>query len=214
MKDCKNCKYFCGYDYSDGTPICEHNGGYEACPYNDTADFKLNEAKLEVDMTNLLEYITHTVKNSVEMGIYKTAHDEIVSLVKDTYNKTFEKYTKEEVEKQISNSVNEFMEETVTIGGNWGEEPKKLTRKQYLNECVKNSLEEKFDIEHMRTTILQTVQKEVKKKADILKRQVNSGIKQTIDDVMAKTLTDSVVTMLMCSDSYQKLNDSMKRLIH
>ena len=35
MKDCKNCKYFCGYDYSDGTPICEHNGGYEACPYND-----------------------------------------------------------------------------------------------------------------------------------------------------------------------------------
>ncbi len=99
--------------------LLEHNGGYEACPYNDTADFKLNEAKLEVDMTNLLEYITHTVKNSVEMGIYKTAHDEIVSLVKDTYNKTFEKYTKEEVEKQISNSVNEFMEETVTIGGNW-----------------------------------------------------------------------------------------------
>lgn len=104
MKDCKNCKYFCGYDYSDGTPICEHNGGYEACPYNDTADFKLNEAKLEVDMTNLFEYITHTVKNSVEMGIYKMVHDEIVSLVKDTYNKTFEKYTKEEVEKQISNS--------------------------------------------------------------------------------------------------------------
>jgi len=213
MKDCKNCKYFGDYDYSDETPICEYNGGYEACPYNDTADFKLNEAKLEVDMTNLLEYITHTVKNSVEMGIYKTAHDEIVSLVKDTYNKTFEKYTKEEVEKQISNSVNEFMEETVTIGGNWGEEPKKLTRKQYLNKCVKNSLEEKFDIEHMRTTILQTVQKEVEKKADILKRQVNSGIKQTFDDVMAKTLTDNVVSMLMCSDTYQKLNDSMKRLI-
>ena len=147
------------------------------------------------------------------MGIYKTAHDEIVSLVKDTYNKTFEKYTKEEVEKQISNSVNEFMEETVTIGGNWREEPKKLTRKQYLNECVKNSLEEKFDIERMRTAILQTVQKEVEKKADILKRQVNSGIKQTFDDVMAKTLTDNVVSMLMCSDTYQKLNDSMKRLI-
>ena len=164
-------------------------------------------------MTNLFEYITHTVKNSVEMGIYKMVHDEIVSLVKDTYNKTFEKYTKEEVEKQISNSVNEFMEEAVTIGGNWGEEPKKLTRKQYLNECVKNSLEEKFDIERMRTTILQTVQKEVEKKADILKRQVNSGIKQTFDDVMAKTLTDNVVSMLMCSDTYQKLNDSMKRLI-
>ncbi len=94
-----------------------------------------------------------------------------------------------------------------------GRKPKKLTRKQYLNECVKNSLEEKFDIEHMRTTILQTVQKEVEKKADILKRQVNSGIKQTFDDVMAKTLTDSVVSMLMCSDTYQKLNDSMKRLI-
>lgn len=33
MKDCKDCKYFEGYDYSDGTPCCIYNNG-EACPYN------------------------------------------------------------------------------------------------------------------------------------------------------------------------------------
>lgn len=33
MKDCKDCKYFNGYDYDDGTPECDYEGGYEACPY-------------------------------------------------------------------------------------------------------------------------------------------------------------------------------------
>ena len=35
MKECKDCEYFEeGYDSSDGTPYCSHDGGYEYCPYN------------------------------------------------------------------------------------------------------------------------------------------------------------------------------------
>ena len=29
MKDCKDCEYFNGYDWEDGTPECEYDGGYE-----------------------------------------------------------------------------------------------------------------------------------------------------------------------------------------
>ena len=29
MKDCKDCEFFNGYDYSDGTPHCDCEGGYE-----------------------------------------------------------------------------------------------------------------------------------------------------------------------------------------
>lgn len=33
MKECRECNYFNGYNYDDGTPICDYDGGYENCPY-------------------------------------------------------------------------------------------------------------------------------------------------------------------------------------
>lgn len=45
MKECRDCKYFEGYDYSDGTPYCEYERGYENCPYNDETEIKNNGIK-------------------------------------------------------------------------------------------------------------------------------------------------------------------------
>ena len=40
MKECRECDFFKGYEYSDGTPMCEYDGGYENCPYCDSANVK------------------------------------------------------------------------------------------------------------------------------------------------------------------------------
>ena len=51
MKECKNCEFFNGYDYDDGTPLCSYEGGYWECPYNDKSEVINNGMKYEYFFT-------------------------------------------------------------------------------------------------------------------------------------------------------------------
>ena len=86
MKECKQCEFFDGYDYSDGTPICtyEENGkcGYEYCPYNDCADVKKQGMKIEIDAGFMHDYILHTMKNTIENQAYSVAVNEVKKAIR------------------------------------------------------------------------------------------------------------------------------------
>lgn len=47
MNDCSDCKYFDGWDDSDGTPYCEYEKGIENCPYDNETEIKNNGIKAE-----------------------------------------------------------------------------------------------------------------------------------------------------------------------
>lgn len=59
MKDCKDCKYFEGYDYDDGSPYCSYND--EACPYNVEGCAKEDEFKITLDIPEITGFIKHTI---------------------------------------------------------------------------------------------------------------------------------------------------------
>ena len=218
MKDCKECDFFEGYDYSDGTPRCSYSendgcNGYEFCPYNDSTTVRKDGIKIEIDAGFMHDYILHTLKNTIEGSACSIARQEVKTLVTDDIkNKVraeIDEQTKSIVEKEIEN----FMAKDITIGGGWCEPERTLTRQQYLAETIEKELEKKFKNDAIKSY----AEKEAKSAIDVferkLKDELNAKIKTCFNEATRQTLTDNVVQMLMCNDTYKRLTESMQNFL-
>lgn len=213
MRECKECEFFSGYDLSDGTPICECDGGYEACPYCDYAGTKNNGMKIEIDAGFMHDYILHTMKNTIECEACKVATAEIKSLVTQEIKDMVLSEMKTQIKSVIDEEISSFMSKEITIGGGWREPERLLTRTQYLSETIEKELAEKFRHDALKSY----AEKEVKSAIDIherkLKDQINAGIKTYFNEATRQVLTENVVSMLMCNETYKKLSDSMQNFL-
>ena len=109
MKDCKDCEYFEGYDYSDGTPYCSNDGGYERCPFNDMSNVKKNGIKIEIDSGFMHDYILHTMKNTIEGQAYQVASSEIKSLITNEVKDFVLDEIKSQVGSFVSDAISDFI---------------------------------------------------------------------------------------------------------
>lgn len=105
MKDCKDCKYFNGYDYDDGTPECDYEGGYEACPYCCEGDAEKDKCKITLDMPDITTFIKHTVANTVHKAVYDMIDICVKSMVKDKIEDIAEAYVKESLKKVVDDEI-------------------------------------------------------------------------------------------------------------
>lgn len=213
MKDCKDCEYFDGFDRSDGTPYCKYDGGYEDCPYNCTGRINEDEFKITLDMPEISTFIQHTIQNTVESAVYRMIAGQVKSIVKDKIKDSAEAYVEESLQKAIDDEIKTYMEKDITIGGGWHEPERKMSRNEYLAECVSKTLDKELKPEQIKKIVTDYCSREITNKVDTLKDDVNRGIKNTFDAETRKTLSDNVVTMLMAGDTYQRLSDSMGRLL-
>lgn len=213
MKECGECKFFCGYDYSDGTPICEIDGGYEACPYCDYANTEKRGMKIEIDSGFMSDYISHTIKNTVESCAVSIAIEEIKSIITDDVKKKANEEVERQIEAKVAEEIESFMQKEITIGGGWSEPERTITRQQYLGELIEKEISSLFRSDKIKSY----AEKEAKSAIDAfsrkLKDDVNSGVKTYFNQATRKTLTDNVVNLLMCNDTYKKLSDSMERFL-
>lgn len=213
MKDCRDCEYFNGYIYEDGTPRCDYNGDYENCPYNDDGYVKKDECKITLEIPNIMEYIKHTVSNTVNNAVYEMIDNCVTTIVKEEIKETAESYVEESLRKVIDDEIKAYMEKDITVGGGWREPQRTLSRNEYLAECTSKAVEEKLNpsniVELVRDYCRNTIEKEV----DKIKNAVNTGIKTQFDETTRKALSDNVVSMLMAGDTYKRLSDSMERLL-
>lgn len=217
MKDCKDCEFFEGWDYSDGTPHCSYteNGGngYEYCPFNDMSNTKKNGYKIEIDAGFMHDYIRHTLENTITAEACSVARQEIRSLV----TKEIERDIKNEMNAQIASIVSEeitaFMSKEITVGGGWSEPERKLTRTEYLSEMIEKELKERFKKDALKNFAEQEVKSAIQTYDRKLRDEINAGIKQYFNAATREILTDNVVTMLMCNDTYKKLSDSMQNFL-
>lgn len=211
MKDCKDCEYFNGYDWSDGTPECEYDGGYESCPYNDEAPKKKTGMKIEVDSVFISDYIRHTLENTFHNTAVSIAKSEIEKIVADKYSEIVQQITEEYVKKCVQEKVDDFMKGEMTISGGWSEPPRTLTREQYISELVEKSIKsiEKNAVDTAKKAASEAVTDFSRRAKD----EINKGIKQNFDDTMRKTLTDNVVNMLMANETFARMANSMNRLL-
>lgn len=213
MKDCKDCDYFNGYDYSDGTPICDCDGGYECCPYNDMANAKNNGMKIEIDAGFMEEYIRHTLQNTIDSTAYKIAVSAIKELITDELKETILAEIKAQVKDSVSIAISEFMSKEITIGGGWREPERKLTRTEYLAETMEKELENRFKTDALKEYAKREVESAINSYDRKLRDEVNAGIKTYFDAATRQVLTDNVVSMLMSNDTYQKLSNSMQKFL-
>lgn len=214
MKECKDCEYFEGsYDYSDGTPDCSYDGGYEDCPYNCQGTVNRDELKITLDMPEITAFIKHTVQNTVHTSVYQMIEVQVKQIVDSDIKELTKKYVEESLRKCIDYEIKSYMGKEITIGGGWYEPKRTMSRNEYLAECVSTTLDKKLESEQIKKIVTDYCSREITSKVDALKDDVNRGIKNTFDAETRKALSDNVVTVLMAGDTYQRLSDSMGRLL-
>ena len=217
MKDCKDCEYCEGYDYYDGTPRCTYceNGhtGYEYCPYNDSANVKKNGIKIEIDAGFMHDYIMHTMKNTIEGQAASVAQQEIKLLITDELKQETLDEMKRQIKSIVENAISDFMSKEITIGGGWREPERKLTRTQYLSETIEKELGERFKSDAIKKYAEQEAKNAINTYDRKLRDEINEGIKKYFDAATRQVLTENVVSMLMCNDTYKKLSNSMQTFL-
>jgi hypothetical protein len=213
MKECRDCKYFEGYDYSDGTPYCKYEKGYENCPYNDETEIKNNGIKIEVDAGFMHDYIYHTLKNTIEKEASGMAQEEIKSIITDNLKDEILEEMKRQIKETVSESISNFMMKEITIGGGWNNPERKVTREEYLSEVIENELKDRFKSDVLRNSIINEIAKSIDNYDRKLRDEINKGVKNYFDVATRQTLTENVVSMLMTNDTYQKLSNSMKTFL-
>lgn len=213
MKECRNCKYFKGYDYSDGTPYCEYEMGYENCPYNDETEIKNNGIKIEVDAGFMHDYIHHTLKNTMEKEVRDIAQEEIKSIITDNLKDEILEEMKRQIKETVSDSISNFMMKEITIGGGWNKPERKVTREEYLSEVIENELKDRFKSDVLRNSVINEIARSIDNYDRKLRDEINKGVKNYFDVATRQTLTENVVSMLMTNDTYQKLSNSMKTFL-
>lgn len=217
MKDCRECEYFNGYDYSDGLPMCdyEENGkcGYEYCPYNCESDVKKNGFKIEVDAGFMHDFIRHTLTNTIAQEACQIASLEIKKLVseeiKDRVRAEMDRQIKAVVEAELA----EFLSKEIKVGGGWSEPERTLTRTQYLSEQIEKELEARTNSEVLKKTAEHQAKSAIDKYEKKLRDDINASIKTYFNEATRQVLTENVVSMLMCNDTYKKLSDSMQTFL-
>lgn len=213
MKECRECEYFNGYDYDDGTPYCDYDGGYEQCPYCDSTNIKQNGFKIEIDAGFLHDYIKHTLKNTIADKSVEIAASEIKSIVtKELKDKVIDEM-QEQIGQIVAKEINEFMQKEITIGGGWSEPQRTLTREQYLSDIVEKKLEESFKSGGMQKYASNTTKSAIDKFNVALRDEINAGIKTYFSEATRQILTENVVSMLMSNETYQRLSNAMQTFL-
>lgn len=213
MKDCENCKYCDGFDYDDGTPNCIHEDGMYGCPYNDEGDISEDEFKITLDIPNITDYIKHTVKNTVDNAVYDMIEDCVKKMVKEKIEDTAEAYVEESLKKVVDDEIKAYMQKDITVGGGWSEPERKMSRNDYLSECTAKVVESQLSAKKISETVIDYCKGTIDRFARDVKDDVNYKIKNTFDNATKQALSENVVTMLMSGETYQKLSDSMGRIL-
>lgn len=209
MRECKECEYFEGWDYSDGTPRCTCDGGYEACPFNNQSNITNNGIKIEIDTGFMHDYIQHTLKNTIECKAINIASNEVKNIVTEDLRQRVKDEMGEQIEKVVSEAISEFMKKEITVGGGWSEPERKLTREQYLSETIENELKHQFKSDAIKSYAQRMVKTAIDNYDRDLRDEINDGIRTYFDAATREILTQNVVSMLMSNDTYKKLSNSM-----
>lgn len=213
MKNCEKCEFYGGYDYDYDTEICTHEGGDANCPFNDISSLKNNGIKIEIDAGFMHEYIRSTLKNTIESETICVARNEIKNLVAEEMKQEILEEMRSQIKDVISKAISDFMKKEITIGGTWIEPERKMTREQYLGETIESELKFRFDEDAIKRYAENRVREGIDKYNDSLRDEINAGIKTYFNAATREILTENVVSMLMCNDTYKKLSENIQNFL-
>ena len=220
-KECVNCSHFSDWSYDDGTPICDYedeqgNCGYEYCPYNDHAEIRNKGMKIEIDSGFMRDYIRHTIINTVEEKACNIATLEVQRIIDAETKESIRQKVKSKIDEKINSVVDrafdEFLDGNIVVGGGFLSDTKSMTRREYIAKEIEKKLSD-ININKIKSTANEQAKVQIDVFTRNLREDINQNIKTYFDEATRQTLTENVVSMLMCNDTYKKLSDSMGRLL-
>ena len=210
MKDCENCehsKYYSDVGYDCG--LDEH----EPCPYNDEADVKRDGINIEIDAGRMEQYIRNTIRNTVEKTAREVAEREIRGFITDEIRRATQEAVEASVARLIDEEIARYFAGEMTVGGDWRSPARTVTRLQYMQEVITNTLDGQLKNNPIGRMCEDQAKRLFRDWCDKLKRDINNGIKDVFTDAMRQTLTDNVINLLMSNETYSRLVESVQRLI-
>lgn len=183
-----------------------------------------------MEVTLKLENLEHIVKTTLNENLETVITDAVKSLAEEEVQKTAKDIIGKIVSREISKYIREYIETaTLTIGGGWGELPKTYTVKEYLqnqvNECIeKQTFKVKGDYSNSTKTIKFEdfvknhidINKEIEKKlkgfANDIRKDVSANINQIFTQATQSTLSETVLQVLMATETYQNITNQVKRI--
>lgn len=209
MKDCNECEHYIDNGYME-EPGCAVEG---ACPYNNVADAKAllsdeDPFHIEIDGESLVKLLRHTMENTTRVMLNDMVLQEIEKIIKQEFRQKIQSIVDAEAERQVCALVADLLEEDLVINDGWMD-VKCQKRKEFFLETLKN----KLDGEAIRKTAENIATKHINEFNYNLKRDINRNIEEQFNQVTRKTLSDSVVNLLMSSDTYKQLAASMSNLL-
>lgn len=185
---------------------------------------------ITIDLPNLDGMIKEITSTNIENTINKVIYDKVESYITQDIKTLIE----EAVTKSVENYVIDFMKNyKITIGGGLtGEEVKEMSVESYIKQQIAKKMETKaFIIEKKDNwgdirktevsfdTYVKThfdVSKEIEtylsSYTKSLQNTVTKDIKRIFDECTKKALSETVFDMLMKTDTYQNINNSIKML--
>ena len=174
---------------------------------------KKNGFKIEIDAGFLHDYIRHTLTNTIENEACSVARQEIKSLVTDEIKRNIQNEMSAQIASVVTEEITAFMSKEITIGGGWSAPERKLTRTEYLSEMIEKELGARFKSDALKSYAEKEAKYAIDKYDTNLRDEINVGIKKYFNAATREILTENVVTMLMCNDTYKKLSDSMQNFL-
>lgn len=214
MKRCEDCKFFEGFDNEDGSILCSYDGGVDSCPFSNVSKVQKNGIELKIDTGFMDDYIKHTIQNTISYEAKSIAEKHIQSFISEEIKGIVVNEIKEQAARLVADEIESFWREDIVVGGGFFDGPARtISRRQLLMETVQKQLKEKCDAKGVVETAKAIATKAIDSFELDVKYKINNGIKRYFDEVTKQTLTENVVSMLMCNDTYRKLNESMSSFL-
>lgn len=188
--------------------------------------------KIIMEMENLSSLIEEAANNGIEEIVKQQVHDTIKNSV--------ESNVKQQIDLCVGAKVKEWFDDylantQIKTGGGWSNEPEKVyTVESYLKEKINESIEKRECIIKAKSSGYsdETVDKSVSfseyleskfnyktyinekmdKIAKEIKRDVDKTISTSFDSATKQALAENVFNVLMASENYKKVTDSIKRI--
>ena len=182
-----------------------------------------------------LDNLENIVQTTLEKNLENVVKEQIADIVK----KTADNLMKDTINAQVSENFQHFVDEYITtkkikIGGSyWDNEPEQeYTVEQYIKQQLKEKLDSKklklkkqdsygrytnnYEEVSFETYISrqfdpsEEIKKELDTFMDVIRKQVNTTMKETFDNSTKSMLSNAVLSILSANDTYRQIENNIK----
>lgn len=202
---------------------------YDGEDENEGDDEPVEKAKSAIDGTTIkLEVNTDILQRT----IIEELHSQLYSSLKVAIISDIKAEIMPELKKEVVNHTSEIVKsliddiynnEKITIGGGWGEPKEEVTFHDFVHSEVKKCVDNgsfkdnrgydiKFSEYITKECVGGEIERKMNKSIEEIRNSINSNLKTLFDTQTKNMLSDTVLKVLMASETYQGIENSVKRL--